>query len=345
MANRKLYILGCLLLFAMNAEAQDIHFSQLSQTPLLINPASTGVYDGYYRGILNYKDQWAAMGKPYRTFLGSFDMPFYNKRKPQGAYVGLGTYVFSDKAGDANYSTTQGDVSLSCIVPVGIFHQVSAGIEAGMTYRSVDMTAIQWPNQYNGINYDPGLPSNENNNRGKFYYFDMGAGIHYQYLKPMSRFYGRNLVHFTMGAAMFHAAKLFESRNGSNSKLLYPRIVIHSNLRYDIKGTKIGLVPSILYMKQGPSYEFDMGLLLRFRTKKETNYTGFATESAFTLGAIYRYKDAIIPQLFFEIANFGIGLSYDISLSSFSSAVKYNGGLELSIRYSKMKGALNKNWR
>ncbi|MEI6851788.1 MAG: PorP/SprF family type IX secretion system membrane protein [Bacteroidota bacterium] len=341
---RKIYIIFCLSVLTFSLKAQDIHFSQLSQTPLLINPASAGVFDGYYRALLNYKNQWAAIGKPYQTFMGSFDMPFEGKRKHKKAYLGLGTYLFSDKAGDSRFSTTEGNVIVSGIVPLGMYHKLSAGISAGVTYRKVDIAAIQWPNQYNGSAYDPTLPSGESNHLGTFFYFDMAAGVHYQYLKSLGRFYGRDVVHVTAGAAVYHAVKLLKSA-ASNKEKVYPRYVFHSTLRYDLKGTKMGLIPSVLYMKQGPAYELDLGLLMRFRLGNETNYTGFFTESAFTAGVIYRHKDAIIPQVFFEVSNFGIGLSYDVNISSFATATKYNGGLEVSIRYSKFRGALYKNWR
>lgn len=340
---RKIYFIVCLFIFVFSSKAQDIHFSQLNQTPLLLNPASTGVYDGYYRGILNYKSQWAAMGKPYSTFMGSFDIPFENKRNHYGAYLGLGAYVFSDKAGDAGFATTQGNVSVSGIVPIGEFNKISAGIEAGVAYRSVDISAIQWPNQYNGQSYDPNLPSNEPNKSGSFVYFDLAAGIQYQLLKYLSTFNGKEIVSFTAGAALFHATKPLQCFYSGTSEHLYPRIVVHTALRYDLRGTGVGLMPSVLYMLQGPAYEIDVGFLVRIKTSGETNFTGFITESAFSAGLQYRYKDAIIPQIFFEISDFGIGLSYDINISSFSNATKLNGGPEISIKYAKMRGALYKS--
>jgi len=38
-------------------DAQDIHFTQTSNTPLLINPAAAGVYDGWDRVIINQRNQ------------------------------------------------------------------------------------------------------------------------------------------------------------------------------------------------------------------------------------------------------------------------------------------------
>jgi type IX secretion system PorP/SprF family membrane protein len=340
---RKIQIIVWLFIFAYNSKAQDIHFSQLNQTPLLLNPASTGVYDGFYRGILNYKSQWAVMGKPYTTFMGSFDMPFENKRNYYSAYLGLGAFVFSDKAGDASFSNTAGDVSLSCIIPIGDLNKISAGIAGGVSYRSVNLSAIQWPNQYNGQSYDPNLPSNETSNLSSLIDFDVSAGLHYQFLKSLSKFHGREMIHFTAGAALFHANKLFQIINSGFSEHQYARIVVHTSLRYDFEGTRMGIVPSLLYMSQGPANEIDAGILLRIKTGRETIITGFLTESAFSAGLVYRYKDAIIPQIFFEVWDLGIGVSYDVNISSFLTTTKFKGGLEVSVKYAQMRGALYKN--
>lgn len=342
---RKIPVIIIFVFFAFTSEAQDIHFSQLSETPLLLNPAATGVYDGYYRGILNYRSQWAAMGNPYRTFMGSFDMPIENKRNSYGAHLGIGALLFSDKAGDSDFGTTQGNISLSGIVPVDDFNTISAGIEAGVAQRSVDINAIQWPNQYDGQSYNPALPSYETDGAGSFLFFDMAAGLHYEYLRYFGTFYGKEMVRLTAGAAVFHVTKPLQRFYDGATENQYPRIVVHSTLIYDFEGTTVGIVPSVLYMSQGPASEIDVGFLLRFKISQGTKVTGFISESAFSAGIHYRFKDAFSPQVFFELSNFGIGFSYDINTSSFSQATKNKGGLEVSIRYSKLKGALYKNKR
>ena len=61
-ANR--YFLGICIFAAFSVNemrGQDVHFSQFNETPQLLNPGATGVYNGYMRGIINYKNQWMAM--------------------------------------------------------------------------------------------------------------------------------------------------------------------------------------------------------------------------------------------------------------------------------------------
>jgi len=58
------------------AFAQDVHFSQSNMTPLLVNPALTGVYGGTHRAFLNYKNQWRGagiQGAAFNTGVFSYD--------------------------------------------------------------------------------------------------------------------------------------------------------------------------------------------------------------------------------------------------------------------------------
>ena len=66
------------------------------------------------------------------------------------------------------------------------------------------------------------------------------------------------------------------------------------------------------------------------------------TESAFGIGVYYRYKDAIIPSVFLTLADFSFGVSYDVNISSYRETSKYNGGVEVFLKYNILKGSLFK---
>ena len=340
---RRFFFILIISFFALSSGAQDIHFSQLSETPQLLNPASTGVYDGYYRAILNYRSQWAVMGNPYRTFMGAFDMPIGSERTLKYAHLGAGAFLYSDKAGDSNFGTTQGNISVSGIVPLDPVNLLSAGVQFGLAQRSANISSIQWPNQYNGQNYDPTISPNETNRLGSFMFFDLSAGLNYQFLNYSRTITGKETRRFTAGVALFHATKPIQKFYSGTQEHQYPRLVVHVSGCYDFPGTLVGIVPSVLYMSQGPASEVDIGLLIRYKINQGTKVTGFISESYFSAGLHYRYNDAFCPQVFFELSNFGIGLSYDINTSSFSQVSKNQGGLEVSVKYCRMRGALYKN--
>ncbi len=121
------------------------------------------------------------------------------------------------------------------------------------------------------------------------------------------------------------------------------RIVGHTFVRYDLPGTQWSLRPSITYIVQGPAKEFIAGGAVRYRIKNGTKITNFFSESGIGLGCHYRLGDAFIPQLYYDLGDFFIGLAYDINVSDYSTASKSQGGWEVTLRYANLNSALYKN--
>src|SRR5688572_31384052 len=97
----KIALLISSLLVVVGLSAQDVHFSQWSNTPLIINPAMTGVFDGKLRFSNDYRSQWAGLTKAYITKHASLDLPLgrsYYKKE----YFGIGIVVMQDEAGSGN---------------------------------------------------------------------------------------------------------------------------------------------------------------------------------------------------------------------------------------------------
>lgn len=329
------------VLSASALSAQDIHFSQLQEAPLLLNPASTGFYDGYHRAILNYKNQWAGMGNPYKTLGASYDTPIIGNTKGERAHLGLGASLFKDKAGDGAFGTMQAGLSVAGLVPVSAFGKFSAGLQANFAQHSGDITKLIWGTQHNGVNFDPALPSNEAASINTFNYLDLGAGIMFEYSSARGTLTGKEVNKFSIGAAMFHLNKPKQEFLGPGEKLA-PRLVVHAGGRYDLPSTPFSIIPSAVFMNQAKASEVIFGAVARYRLKTGTKITGFSSESALGFGVNYRLKDAVIPQLYYEIAGYGIGISYDVNLSSYKEVSKMNGGLEISLRYTNWQGALYK---
>ena len=70
--NLKNYALLIVMITALRLGAQDIHFSQYNEAPLLVSPALSGVSYNYRASVL-YKDQWRSVTVPYVTYGGSFE--------------------------------------------------------------------------------------------------------------------------------------------------------------------------------------------------------------------------------------------------------------------------------
>ena len=339
MKNKLFYLLLILVSDVFISTAQDIHLSQFSQTPLLLNPASAGIFNGYHRAVINYKNQWVAMGNAFKTTAASFDMPF---TRGKGAYIGGGISVFRDKAGDSHFGITQAALSLSGILPMDEHNKVSVGMQVGFAQRSATIDDLQWGSQYTQQGYDPSAPSYEVNTINSFVYGDIGAGVFYEFNNSKGTISGKDIFKVNAGVACFHANQPVQSFFPSSSEHLYRKYVAHVAMRWDIPESKFSFLPSVMYFKQGGSAESYLGTLIRYRLTNGTKVTGFYTESSILLGCHFRLNDSFTPQVYYEIGNYAIGFSYDYTTSYFAEGTKSKGGIEVSVKYTNTKDALRK---
>ena len=103
---------------AVHGAAQDIHFGQFYNAPLVINPASAGDIEGDQRFALIHREQWRSVGSPFRTDAFSYDVPVFRGRL-NGRYLGVGINAYSDKAGSTRFGDTQANLSLSYAIRSG----------------------------------------------------------------------------------------------------------------------------------------------------------------------------------------------------------------------------------
>jgi hypothetical protein len=75
------------------------------------------------------------------------------------------------------------------------------------------------------------------------------------------------------------------------------------------------------------------------------NFDTGGDESRLSLsgGAVYRWKDALIPVVKINTNKLNIGLSYDVNISKLSVASSYRGGFELTLSYMDLWGSKNKD--
>jgi type IX secretion system PorP/SprF family membrane protein len=333
-----------ILLAALNLQvrSQDTHFSQLTETPIWYNPANTGFFPGYVRASVHYRNQWASMGNPYKTMGLSVDGSMFKNRK-KSAFLGLGLTMFSDKAGAANISNTNIALNVAGIVKLSKKSVLSAAVYGGEIVNKASYNDLQYGNQFNGNEIDPNLPSNENVAYRNFTTNDLGAGLAYEFSNVKGSQDRLDVVSFRIGAAAYHLNKPTQNFGSGTSYRLPTRYVGSATVRVDIPGSKLSILPSLIYMRQdalAPAYEINFGTFVKYRFKTGTKTTGQKTENGFAIGAYYRYDDAIIPQILLDMGSYAIGMSYDINVSGYKRASRTVGGFEVSLRYTKLGDAL-----
>lgn len=340
MKNKFYYILLAALILTLNSNGQDVHFSQFLQTPQLTNPGATGVFNGKVRGFLNYRTQWSSLGDAYKTYAASVDLPV--SKKKNNAYFGLGLNFYKDAAGSSDFGNTMVGLSASGILPVANNHTFSLGLQAGYGQYSANLSNLTWGNQFNGSEFDLGLNNNESIANQASKYLDVGAGIYYQFKNTSNQFLGTEVSSFDIGISGYHLNKPKQSFLSNTESEIPMKFLVQASGTFDIPSSRIAIQPSMFYAIQGPFTEITPGVLLKYKIGGTTKYTGFFTDGAFYLGAHYRIKDAIIPQLYFEFTDYMIGFSYDYNNSSLSSATGGNGGFEISFRYINKPKALQR---
>lgn len=328
---RKLIYIFIWLLSSHEVLGQDIHFSQFNVTPLVVNPALTGVFNGDQRASLNYKDQWTGFGAGYKTYSFSLDAGLM-KRKWRNAHLGVGLNAFNDVAGDLNMSTSKVLVSVSGILNLNNQHQLSAGIQGGVVQNSLDQSNLIWDDQFQNGAYNPANVSMDYVNAEPFYYGDVSAGVSWNYTINQTNISSYDATRIEAGFSIHHLNRPSISFSNSVDKL-YTKLIFHANSNIGITNTNFSIQPGFLISLQGPSKEVLMGSIFRYRIKESSHFTGYFSEKAISIGTYYRLNDAVIPSMWFEIGNFALGISYDLNVSQLRASSNMRGGMELSLRF------------
>ncbi len=79
-------------------KAQDPHFSQFFASPLTLNPAFTGKFDGTVRIAGNYRNQWPAFNNVYTTSTLSVDFDILRDKLPDYDRWGIGILALTDQS-------------------------------------------------------------------------------------------------------------------------------------------------------------------------------------------------------------------------------------------------------
>lgn len=336
MQKRKL-LFGFICALALNGlKAQDIHFSLYNEVPSVINPALAGVsYDT--RVIAQYRTQWGSVAQAYNTYGISFEQAIKNK-KLKGNYFAVSANILRDLAGDAKMGMLNPNVGLAYIQKINKQMKLSAGMQGGFVYKTIDVSKLKWDRQFNGYEYDPSANNGEAEiPRSAITSYDLGGGVNYNYAQSEKFISAKDGNKVNIGMSAFHFGIPKNSFFSSNEKL-YTRYVGYFNGDFNIPGTKSAVMPSFIYMKQGKSTEFVIGALYKFILVDQSMYTAIKKPSAFSIGVQYRYKDAIIPCMLYQYDKYAVGFAYDINVSALTPASKRNGAIEVMLRYNMSPG-------
>lgn len=164
--------------------AQDATFSQAFASPLSLNPALSGSFDGKLRLTSIYHNQWAGqLENPISSYAASMDLRFplgRFKANKQNA-LGFGLLALTDRTPGTNMNSNILNIS-------GAFHKslnlqntqfLSIGIQFGVLQRSLSYQTIYFSDQFNGVDGYSQL-SAEDLPENNFAVGDLSLGVVYQ---------------------------------------------------------------------------------------------------------------------------------------------------------------------
>ncbi len=320
MMMRYLIVVWIVLFSGFDMFAQDIHFSQFNNSPMTLNPAFAGVNGCSYRFVANYKAQWTNLDA-YQTVAASYDMAV-GKTKPKGNFGGFGVSLFSDKAGDVNLRTSQVNFNASYSFAINQKgnQYISTGVSGGVGFRSFDLSKVTTDSQFGENGFNPDAATLENFTNTNKVYADIGAGLLWNF-NPSEN------SNYYAGFAVSHLNQPGISFFDNAEERLYLKVTFHGGGVIPLN-QQFALMPSFMYLNQGPHNQLNFGSYLKMRKSIIPS-----DQTAFYFGAWYRWKDAVILATRVDIGSINIGFSYDLTFSKLSPAT-INGGPELSFIYT-----------
>lgn len=313
---------------------QDIHHTQYLNTPVAVNAASTGMFNGAFRFLGNYRSQWNAFGKPFTSMYFSADGSFL-KGKISNGFFGAGAQFYTDEAGDSKFKTTGAMLSASYHFDLTGDQErsyLSIGIQGGTVQRSVSFLNLTWDVQWNGNNFDQSINSKESLPVASQNFFDLNTGLQWYFQTD------DELKQFVLGTSFYHL-NAADITFRSLSERIDRRFHIHGNAEIGFSNSNVAVLPSFIYMRQGPNYYFNIGTELKIKLQERTKITNYRNEMSLSFGPYYRNGDALLAMLRINWAGIMLGVSYDYNISPLKMATRGYGAMEFTLGFRTDFGA------
>jgi type IX secretion system PorP/SprF family membrane protein len=330
MKNRILLLFAILMLVGMKLEAQDIHFSQYYASPLTLNPALTGKFNGLYRVTGIYRDQFrnSVSQNPMAYMTPSLSVDFsLLKNKLKTDALGIGAVVLFDQIG--GLQTTKAALSLA-------YHK---GLDKNNKYHlALGLQGIYGNRNINSeYTFEEELIANPTfqddqfiaSMNGPVNSVDMNVGLLFdgQFTDWMTFYGGYSFMNI-----LRHEDDFLANPAGDPSFETPFRHVAHAGFEFEVK--KFLIIPGVLYQTTAKTREINFGSTFGYKleNKKEKTTTLF-------LGAWYRWDVALIAKAGIDFENFRVSGAYDLGIVGLGSDLRNDVGarmpnaFELAISY------------
>jgi type IX secretion system PorP/SprF family membrane protein len=323
-----------LLFLQPAAHAQDPGFSQFFASPLTLNPALTGKFNGVVRVAGNYRNQWPAINNAFITSTASIDMPILTNRLPENDTWGIGFLGMTDKtaSGILNDNYFGFSTAYHKALDEDGYHSIGVGFQGTYANQSLDGTRLTFED---GLQLDGTFlrsPSEAINSEFvSVHYFDAAIGALYN-----ASTNGNNNYYF--GVSAYHLNHPKVSFLGVDTINIPTRLTLHGGGFFPIAGSASTIYVSGLVNNQAGSREYVLGGAWEIAASSDESYP-----VNFYAGLWGRFTnnttDAVIPYVGLDYSDFNLGITYDVNVSSLQTASQSRGGIEISLIYIKKKSS------
>jgi type IX secretion system PorP/SprF family membrane protein len=327
---RKLILLP-LLLIVLQSYAQDPNFSQFFASPLTLNPALTGKFNGVVRVAGNYRNQWPTINNAFRTATASADFGILGNTIPEFDQFGVGVMGMYDINGDGvmKNSFISGSVAYHKGIDEDGYHQIGVGFSGTYAQRKLDINKLDFQDELTSLGFT-GNTAEVFGSSGfvNINYADVNAGFIYNGAT-------NDYNNFYLGASVYHINRPKVSFMGAQY-IMNPRFTLHGGGYFPIADATT-LFISANHQRQAGATETIFGAALGYTVNSD-----FDSPTDVYAGAFVRWGDAIIPYIGLEFGSYRFGASYDINTSRLSAASRRRGGMEVSLIWTKKHSDPNK---
>jgi type IX secretion system PorP/SprF family membrane protein len=300
-------IICCWIASFQSILAQDVHYSQFFNAPILTNPALTGKFNQDFRAGIHYRNQWNSIQTPFISYHGFFDFNLV-KLPYKIDKLGIGLLFMND---EMTSDLKNQHVLLTSAVHKYLDpykrHLISFGVQTGMVRKAFNPNGLNFENQIDRTSYtiNPSLSSGEQILSEPILSASSGLGTHWEYIiSPKFK--------SQVGYSMFNFIRQREN----------PYMIDHGNRR-SVRQTatfkfsaqvlpRISIQPHILFTWQAGAWENLVGGSIGYKV-----YPGNINPNSIGhFGAWYRLNDAVIYYVGLRHQSFEFNFSYDATVSS-----------------------------
>jgi len=289
--------------------AQDPHFTQYFASPLTLNPANTGFFDGDYRFAVNERQQWWNVGASYNTTSISADLKIINDHIPEFDTFGIGFSGIFDKS--LNGALQSNYISVSSAYHKSLASEgsqtLAVGFQVTFADRFINLNKLSFASQFNVDFFDTTIPVNINFANADTKYVELNTGVLYATHLDKSNLY--------IGASLYHTTKPKESIFDPSGYTIPFRETIHGGGEINTS-TQSSVLFSAVYMRQANITDQLIGVAYSIKTINNINDM---SPIKLYFGFWYRLNDSYIPYLGAEYNNISVGLNYSLPASTIFS--------------------------